>query len=232
MNSKINILLVSNEYSNNTRIGNPIIGRIVESIRSNIRISSVVFIPFTNKIKDLFLIRKRFAESDIDIVHIQFGGLYALIIWFFLIGINKPKIITFHGTDLHAGELKTTKSRLTRIRIRLNRLASIISVGVFDRIGLVSNSLNVYIPRWIYSRRSNRLFAQRLGVDFNLFKEKSVVEAQKVLGVEPGRYLLFSDKSNTPIKRKDIAEEIISILDDKNIKLLVMCGVDPSTVPD
>ena len=229
---EIRVLIVSNEYTNRNRIGNPIIGRIVQATLNDGRVGKVDFVPFTNRIRDLFIIRKRFVNQDYDVIHIQFGGLYALIIWFFLLGINKPKIITFHGTDLHAGELATTKSKLARIRIRLNRLASVISVCLFSRSGVVSNSLKEYIPRWIYNRRANRLFVQQLGVDFNLFKEKSVSEAQEKLGVLPGKYLLFSDKSNTPIKRKDIAEEIISLLVENKIKLLVMCGVSPSTVPD
>ena len=230
--SRMNVLIVSNEYTSSNRIGNPIIERIINSTRSDKRVNAVDFIPFTNKVADLYKIRRRFTNKDIDIIHIQFGGLYALIIWFFLLGINKPKIITFHGTDLHAGELATTKSHIARARIRLNRLASIVSICVFKRSGIVSDSLINFIPKYIYRRRSEQIFQQQLGVDFNLFTEKRVDEAQNLLGVKPGRYFLFSDKSNTPIKRKDIAEKIVSLLGDKGIKLLVMCGVDPKMVPN
>ena len=39
------------------------------------------------------------------------------------------------------------------------------------------------------------------------FQKEDVEVAQKKLGLEKGKYILFSDKSSTPIKRKDVAEK-------------------------
>lgn len=225
------ILIVSNEYTRNNRIGNPIVERIVHSTNNDSRVDCAYFIPFTNKISDLFKIRKRLTVGDIDVFHIHFGGLYALIIFVFIIGIRVPKVITFHGTDLHAGELATTKSLLIRTKIRLSRIASLISILFFDRFGVVSESLIKSIPNRIYNRSKSKLFIQRLGVDYELFKIMNQEDAQRKLGISKGRYFLFSDKSNTPIKRKDIAEAIMSILHDEGYELLTMCGVDPNMVP-
>lgn len=228
----MNVLIISNEYPNNNRISNPIIERIIHSTAKNADIGSVRFFPFQNKVKNLFGIRKVVKTDGVDIVHIHFGGLYALIIWFFLLGIKIPKVITFHGTDLHAGELSTTVSILKRIKIRLNRLASLISVIAFDRIGVVTDHLVEFIPKSIYSHSLNKIFVQHLGVDFELFKEKDVTEAQRDLGIPEGKYLLFSDKSNTPIKRRDLAEKIMSYLSTEKYRLLIMSGVRPEMVPD
>ena len=78
------ILIVSNEYTRNNRIGNPIVERIVHSTNNDSRVDCAYFIPFTNKISDLFKIRKRLTVGDIDVFHIHFGGLYALIIFVFI----------------------------------------------------------------------------------------------------------------------------------------------------
>ncbi len=221
------ILIVSNEYTTPKRLGNPIIERIIEATRNDERVESVNFCPFKNTFGSFPKIRKDAKLNDI--VHIHFGGIYALLVWIYLIGLRTPKLITFHGTDLHAGELATTKPLLSRIKIRLNRVASIISVMLFSSVGLVSDSLIDYIPKLVLNRCKTKIFIQSLGVDFSLFKEKSTIEAQKELGLECGKYILFSDKSNTPIKRKDLAEEIVSHLN--GYKLLIMCGVSPVTVP-
>lgn len=221
------VLIVSNEYNRPGRLGNPIIPRLINATRNDSRVERVVFRPFTNSFGDFALIRKD--AKDSDIIHIHFGGIYALLVWFALIGINAYKFITFHGTDLHAGELATTKSISTRIRIKLNRISSIISVCVFDSVGVVSESLIDFIPKYVLNRCSRKIFVQSLGVDFDLFQKEEVEIAQNRLGLKNNKYILFSDKSNTPIKRRDIAESIMSFL--QGYTLLVMCGVSPDEVP-
>lgn len=222
------VLIVSNEYTKPGRIGNPIISRLKESLRKNHRISNVEFVPFKNTIKSFSTIRS--AAKQNDIIHIQFGGLYAFLIWFCLIGLKMPKLLTFHGTDIHAKEIKTTKSKLVKLKIWLNQKTSFCCVLIYDRLGFVANTLFDYVPTWITNKYKDKFFVQSLGVDYKMFKFIDKAEACKQLGLEERKYVLFSDKSNTILKRRDIAEAIIKEL-GQCYELLIMCGVKPSEVP-
>lgn len=223
------VLIISNEHDNIHRVGNPIIGRIVESLNNNANIDGASFCPFFNNLKSFWRIRK--TVKQFDIVHIQFGGLYAFLIWFCLIGIKKPKLLTFHGTDIHAKEIKSTKSLLIKLKIWLNQKASFCSILIFDKIGFVSDSLISYLPKWIFTHYSHKFFIQPLGVDYKTFMQINKDEACKKLGIiNDYKYVLFSDKSGTILKRRDIAEKIVKELGN-GYKLLIMCGVKPDIVP-
>lgn len=101
------VLLVSNQRQNALGVGNPIMYRMRDALKQDERIEMVKFLPFSNS---LFSLREiRLAAKEYDVVHVHFGGVYALIIWFALIGVGAKKLITFHGTDIHAKALKTTK---------------------------------------------------------------------------------------------------------------------------
>lgn len=222
------VLIISNEYPRPGIPGNPIIGRLLKSIETCDGVESADFCPFTNKFSDFSKIRK--AAKDVDIVHIQFGGLYALLVWMSLIGVKKPKLLTFHGTDIHAKAIKTSKSYLTRLKIWTNQKASFFSIIVFDKLGFVSDTLIPYVPKWIQRKFKNKLFIQSLGVDYDLFVPTTKDESLKKLGIADEKYALFSDISGTPIKRRDIAEAIIENLGG-GYHLLIMCKVKPEMVP-
>ena len=224
----MNILLISNEYNKPNRIGNPIISRIRRSLSKNANVHNVVFVPFKNSIKSLVEIRK--AAHHSDIIHIQFGGLYAFIIWFCLIGIKKPKLLTFHGTDIHAKEMNTTKSKIIKLKIWASQKASFCSIILFDRLGFVSDTLIPYIPQWICKKYEYKFFRQPLGVDYSEFIIEGQEKACKKLNIPLSKYVLFSDKTGTILKRRDIAAEIIKELGD-GYELLIMCGVKPELVP-
>lgn len=222
------VLLVSNEFTRPGRIGNPILCRLQKALQRCDKIDSVDFVPFRNSLTSFWKIRS--AAKKVDIIHIQFGGMYAFLVWFCLIGIFKPKLLTFHGTDIHAKEIRTTKSFLTKLKIWLNQKASFCSFFMFDKLGFVSDTLLNYVPNWIKSLCGKNLFLQPLGVDYDLFQPMDKDEACKKLGIERKKYVLFSDKSNTTLKRRDIATNIVSEL-KMGYDLLLMCGVSPDLVP-
>ena len=224
----MDILIVSNECDKAHRIGNPIIGRLISALKKESRVGKVSFSPFSNRVSDLFRIRS--AAKRHDVIHIQFGGLYALVIFIFLLGINKPKLLTFHGTDIHAKAILNTDSYLKKLKIWLNQKASFVLIILMDKLGFVSETLFDYIPQCIYNRNKYKFFIQELGVDYDLFTPIDKVEACNRLGIEPRKYVLFSDKSNTILKRRDIANSIIQELAD-GYELLIMCGVKPHEVP-
>lgn len=222
------ILLVSNEYTRPGRIGNPIIYRFQKAMQNCEKIEDVDFVPFRNSINSFWRIRS--AAKKVDIIHIQFGGMYAFLVWFCLIGVRKPKLLTFHGTDIHAKEIKTAKSFLTKLKIWLNQKASFCSFFMFDKLGFVSDTLLNYVPKWIKFLCGKKLFLQPLGVDYDLFQPMVKEEACKKLGIRSEKYVLFSDKSNTTLKRRDIATNIVNEL-KMGYELLPMCSVSPDMVP-
>jgi len=224
----MNVLLVSNQRPNEQGVGNPIMYRMRDALSRDERIEKVAFLPFCNSLSSLWSIRQK--ARDYDIVHVHFGGLYALVIWLGLLGIKCKKIITFHGTDIHAKALKTTTSKIKRLKIMVNQLASFINIRLFDKCGFVAKEMMDYIPNCLNRYMKEKSFLQTLGVDYTLFSFIDKLEAQKYLGLGPFRYVLFSDVSNTSIKRRDIAEDIVRFL-GSDYTLLIMCGVKPNDVP-
>lgn len=222
------ILLVSNEYPRFGKTSNPIIGRLKNALESDKRVNHVEFCPFTNKVSDFCRIRNK--AMDADIVHIQFGGLYAFLVWVALIGMSKPKLLTFHGTDIHAKAIKTTKSYLIKLKILLSQKTSFLSILLFDKLGFVSDTLITYVPKWIQRKCKDKLFIQPLGVDYKLFSPTAKEESLELLGLDDYKYVLFSDISGTPIKRRDIAESIVDKLGG-DYRLLIMSKVKPEMVP-
>lgn len=222
------ILLVSNQIFTDGRVTNPVLQRMADSMARDKRVENVMMMPVAYSYTGLKTIRKNAKNSDI--IHIHFGGLYALAIWLFLIGVRKPKLITFHGTDIHAKAIKTEKSILSKVKIKLNQYASFLSILAFDRIGFVAKEMECYVPGWFKSKLKKKLFVQSLGVDYKLFQPMNTEAARKALGLEEKKYALFSTISQSNIKRQDIADAIVKELGN-DYKLLVMCGIKPTDVP-
>lgn len=222
------VLLISNQHHNQQGVGNPIMYRMRNALEHDERISKVAFEPAFNSLGSMLSLRKK--AKNYDIVHIHFGGLYALMIWIFLLGINNKKFITFHGTDIHAKALKTAKSIKERFKIRLNQKASFLSIQLFDKCGFVAQEMMEYVPKCLHEQLSAKAFVQPLGVDYSIFIPMDKDEAQAHLGLTKGHYALFSDVSNTSIKRRDIAEAIVKELGEP-YQLLIMSGVKPTEVP-
>ena len=222
------ILLISNQIFTDGRVTNPVLTRMGNSMRKDSRVEDVKLMPVDYSFKGLLAIRRVARENDI--VHIHFGGLYALAIWIFLIGVKVPKLITFHGTDIHAKAIKTEKRLLSKIKIKLNQYASFLSILAFDRVGFVAKEMERYVPDCLNGKLRRKAFLQSLGVDYGSFKLMDQDVAKNKLQLGNKRYALFSTISNTNIKRQDIAEAIIKEMGD-DYELLVMHGVRPSEVP-
>ena len=225
----MNILLVSNQIFTDGRVTNPILTRMANSMRKDSRVEDVRLMPVKYSFEGLKNIRT--ASKQNDIVHIHFGGLYALVVWLFLIGVRKPKLITFHGTDIHAKAIKSEKRLISKIKIRLNQYASFLSIMSFDRVGFVAKEMEHYVPGCLDKKIRKKAFLQSLGVDYDSFKLIDHNEAKEQLRLINNRkYALFSTISNTNIKRQDIAEAIVKEMGD-DYDLLIMSGVRPDEVP-
>lgn len=222
------VLLLSNQGMTNNIIGNPIMLRMRDTLKEDSRIEEVKML----RCKTPFKVRKelRAMAKDVDVIHLHFGGTYAFVVWLLLIGIKKPKFITFHGTDIHAKAIKTAKSKKEKFRIKLNQVLSFLCIPLYDRCGFVAKEMIDYVPSWLQGQVQRKGFIQSLGVDYNRYVPMAREDAQKHLNLAPGHYVLFSDVHNSKIKRRDIAEAIIKELGGK-YQLLIMCGVQFNEVP-
>lgn len=222
------VLLISNQRPNAQGIGNPIMFRMLNALKQDIRVEHAEFLAFDNSIDTFGILRH--ASKKFDIVHIHFGGLYALMIWIALIGTKNRKFITFHGTDIHAKSIRTANGWLKKLKIRLNQWASFMSICLFDKCGFVAEEMMGYVPRILKNQLSKKAFIHPLGVDYDLFQITNKHDALEALGLKDSKYILFSDVSNTTIKRRDIAQNIVKELGD-DFELLIMSGVKPNEVP-
>lgn len=223
------VLLVSNQHPNEQGVGNPIMYRMRNALQEDERVDKVEFVPFYNSLGAIKNIRN--VAKEYDVVHIHFGGLYALILWFALIGVKARKFITFHGTDIHAKALKTAKDWKERLKIRMNQKASFLSIRLFDSCGFVAKEMMDYVPACLNKQMQKKAFHQPLGVDYISFMVMDKATARKEVGKnEDKKLILFSDVSNTSIKRRDIAEGIARELGSE-YELMIMCGVKPNEVP-
>ncbi len=226
----LKVLLVSNQNGDGQSVGNPILYRLVCTMRDDERIEAVDFMQFKAGAAISSLRQIASAGREYDLIHVHFGGLYALLVWMATRKVPCPKFITFHGTDIHAKAIKTAKSLREKIKIRLNQWASFVCIRLFDRHGFVAEEMQQYVPHNLRSRTLQRSFIQPLGVDYHLFTIQDQMEARKKLGIGEGKRVLFSDVSNTSVKRRDLAEKIVEYMGD-DYQMLIMSGVSPNDVP-
>lgn len=223
------VLLLSNQGMTDGIIGNPVMLRMRDALLADERIDEVLML----RCKHPLSVRKKLRENAkaADIIHIHFGGMYALATRLLLLGIRKPKVITFHGTDIHAKTIRTTKSWKGKVRIKFNQWASFVSFFLFDRLGFVAEDMFSYVPKCLNKQLKKKGFVQKLGVDYKTFVIEDKEIAKKKLNLDLGCcYALFSDISGSSIKRRDIAKGIVDALGEP-YRIKIMCGVNPNEVP-
>lgn len=222
------ILIVSNQIKPDGEVGNPILKRMGTSMCRDQRVEAVEYISVKYTWSGLAAIREK--AKTVDVCHVHFGGLYVLAVWLVLIGTSCQKIITFHGTDIHAKGIDRAKGIKEKVKIRLNQWASFFSIVLFKRAGFVAAEMQRHLPMLLKKCYDKKMFIQQLGVDYQLFHPKTRTEALLHLGLTDKHYILFSDISNANIKRRDIAEAVVKEFNGK-YDLLIMSKVLPEEVP-
>ena len=229
-NPGLRILIVSNQVAGANGVVNPVLQRMMASLSKDPRVASTDFAPFS-KGNPLGTMRQiaRAARSH-NIIHVHFGGIYSLLVWLSVLAIRCPKIITFHGTDIHAKAIKSAKSSAEKLKIRLNQWASFLCILLYNRFGFVAEEMKSYVPRILKGRMRRKSFVHRLGVDYSIFTPLDRDASRRELGIGEWKAVLFSDISNSNVKRRDIAESIVAQL-GSDYRLLVMSGVAADEVP-
>lgn len=228
------LVVVSNQSTKKPGVVvNPVVRNFVVSMRDYTQSAEFLVVDVIND--GFFAYAKLFVElskrklgderKEDVVYHVHFGGIQALLVALFQ---RSNSVISFHGTDLHGG---TPSSLLGRMKSKLNVFCSRLASRLAGATTVVSPNLLAHLPKSVQS--TTRVIPT--GVDLQMFYpvEKSV--AVEKLGLESEkRYLLFSDISNSVVKRRDIADLVIQKLnqDLENIELLVMSKVAFEYVPD
>jgi len=230
-NAGIRILIVSNQVAGNDGVVNPVLQRMMTSLERDDRVAAANFAPFSkgNPLATMRGIAQQARRHDI--VHVHFGGMYALLVWLAMIFVRRPKLITFHGTDIHAKAIKSAGSWAEKVKIRLNQWASFLCIMLYNRCGFVADEMKSYVPGFLGNSLRRKSFTHRLGVDYTIFTPTDSMAARSRLGIDGhGKVVLFSDISHSNVKRRDIAESIVENL-GKDYQMLVMSGVAADEVP-
>ncbi len=207
----MNILYITNVYPNEKRNFSPIVKNIYTKYKSTYKEDNLYLkvIDKSNFINVLMEIRKYIYKHNIDIVHVHFGGLYALIISLFIPNSCKS-IITFHGTDIHA-KVPEESNIIKYVKIKINKIASLVSILFYNNIDLVSEYLRKFIPLYILNLK--KIIVSPLGVNYQLFKPIDKEESKKILKLNINmKYVLFVSSENSKIKREDYARVIVALL--------------------
>ncbi len=152
-------------------------------------------------LKHLPLLRSKISQFKPDLVHAHYGlsGLLANL------QRKCPVVTTYHGSDINNFR---------------SRIFSSISIFLSKRNIFVSNRLAKKTPlKGAYEVLS-------CGVDVELFKPLSRVEAREILGLDLKRkYILFSSGFDNRVKNYPLAAETIALLKDKyDVNLLEYKG--------
>jgi glycosyltransferase involved in cell wall biosynthesis len=149
-------------------------------------------------------LRRLHRSRDFDVVHAHYG----LSGWISLALGRCPRVVTFHGTDLH----HSVVGRLSRVLARLIDVSAPVSASL-ARAGLANTA------------------ALPCGVNLERFLPRDRRQARRSLGLDPeGRYLLFAGDPRRKSKRFDRARAVAAEL--SNVDLLWLEGVAPDRVCD
>lgn len=148
-------------------------------------------------------------NKNILLVHSFYGSYPAFFACVVSMINRKPLVITFHGSDLNV-----TYSTDGVIRDIVQRLLSNISALFAKRIICVSKNL----LEKLWWKEENAIIIP-CGVDIGLFKPISKRTAKNLLAwPETEKVILFNQGNKAKVKRKDIAENVISLLLQKKIR--------------
>ena len=151
-------------------------------------------------------LRTRFAGERFDVVHAHFG----LTAWPALAVDAGKRVLTLHGNDVY--------------HPRTRRMTAAV-LGRMDLIGTPSPGFAADVPRGGAGRPIAIL---PCGIDVERFRPIDRRAAREQLGLEPeGRYVLFPYDPARPVKRFDIARDLVG--DDA--RLLTLGSTPTDEVP-
>ena len=173
----------------------------------------------------LLILRVRKRDIAFDAVQVHFGGIQALIT---ALVFRRRTVITYHGTDLHGGVMPGGR---VAFKAQIGVIASRLAARLAGEVVCVSPSLLPYLPAAVRTRAS----VIATGVVVQKFSGYQKIPSRRAIGVaDDSCYLvLFSDIAGSPVKRRDIADQVVACLQSEGVpaRLLLMTGVNHERVP-
>lgn len=170
--------------------------------------------PFS-LLKQWFNYRKVVREFSPDLIHAHYGTITA---YFTTRMIQKPFVVSLHGSDVNK-----TKD-ISVLRERLGKYMTYQAVKKATKLICVSEKLKQKLKH-----SQEKVYVLANGIDTSVFKRIDREEAKRELQLELATNYIFFNASNPIIKRLDIAEKVIELLKEVQVKLLMLEG---SVLPD
>lgn len=226
------ILLVTNVMPNTKKHSTPIVKNIYNQYIKRFPEDNIKIFLFdkSNLINSIKTLRKTIKDNEFDILHNHFGGWSSFLTSILIIDKKCKKILTFHGTDIHANA--GTHAPLKRkLFVKINSIFSYLSFFTYDKLDFVSNSLLNSVPKLLKNIIKNKIIVSVLSVDYTVFFPMKKEKALEHLNLDNNYYyLLFVNNNNSAIKNEKYANEIICKLGDK-FRLLKMSNISYEQVP-
>lgn len=175
------------------------------------------FSPFELR-KQYQLFKKAVKSFQPDVIHAHYGTING---YFASLYRSVPLVVTFQGSDLNF------TSDIGRIREKLGKKLSFIAARRARRIICVSENLQASLGS--LKSKSSIIPA---GISTSVFRKMDREACKRQLDLDPEVNYVFFNANNPVVKRLDIAEQVVALLKDKNVRLLSLNGgVMPDEIP-
>jgi glycosyltransferase involved in cell wall biosynthesis len=162
--------------------------------------------------------RKLVEDFKPNLIHAHYGTINA----FFASRIkNVPFVVSFQGSDMNY------TSDVHWIREKLGKFLSKKAAQRAQQIICVSERLQDNLP---LGKEKSTVVPS--GINTKLFKKINIVDCKKQLNLKESTNYIFFNANNPIVKRLDIAEKVVELLQDLNVELLSLNGnVTPNEIP-
>lgn len=154
--------------------------------------------------RNLKILKDKIREFNPDLIHAHFGlsGAVACLQWL------KPKVVTFHGTD---------------VSNKKNNLISSVVALFADHIITV----NKWMPEKLLFKRKHSISIIPCGVELDTFYPLNKSEARKINGfIETDKIIVFASAFTNPVKNYQLAKQAVNMIREKgrDIKLIELAN--------
>jgi teichuronic acid biosynthesis glycosyltransferase TuaC len=173
---------------------------------------------FKGFLSQLRSLRQLVNDFKPDLVHAHYGTINA----FFASRIEDiPFVVSFQGSDLNH------TSDVHWFREKLGKFLSKKAAQRAQQIICVSEQLHNNLP---LGKEKSTIVPS--GINTRIFKEMDISECKKHLNLDESINYIFFNANNPVVKRLDIANVVVELLKDLNVKLLSLNGsVSPNEIP-
>ncbi len=179
----------------------------------NTKISLSVFI------QQFFAFKKLIKSFKPDIIHSHYGTLTG---FFASLMHQIPFVITFQGSDIYRTQ------DIHPLREKLGKWMSEKSANKAKGIICVSPKMKDLLPTG-----KEKAVVIPCGIDIRVFQPLNKIECKKTLGLSTSKKYIFFNANNPLVKRLDIAQTSIQLLQKKySVELLSLNGnIHPNEIP-